>query len=514
MDESCSQDLFVRLDCPQTCDRTPGCQSLLADILELMFEQEPAQRRCSFPGCNRAHRARGLCRSHYGQQSRGEALRPLGPRNREEVGCDFDGCGNAAVNKGPCQAHANQRKKGQPLRPLRPFYGRKGPCRFDGCSKPRVAGGFCAGNAAQYYGGRPLAPLWKPKVGCDFPGCTKRHFALGYCQGHWRQLREKRPLAPLREMKGWRIDRGYVFLFEPTQPNAHRDGYVAEHTKVMAAKLGRPLERFEAVGATRIWGRPPGKLEHMFGDGGRGGTVVAEPTCSIEGCGRKYVARGYCGMHYKRWSTTGQLGPADLINKPAKGLICQVDGCCTDVTAKGFCGMHYWRWRANGHPGAAATVTRKPRGVPCEVADCRRVAAGDGLCRMHYERRRRRGKLGSSNALRAVRGAGSRTRHGYRVITVNGRQVLEHRYVMEQHLGRPLRKGETVHHRDGNRSRNTIENLELWTRAQPSGQRAVDLLAWAEEIVARYGPERHLLSSRNRRGVEYADGYGEPIPRR
>jgi hypothetical protein len=212
-----------------------------------MFEQEPAQRRCSFPGCNRAHRARGLCRSHYGQQSRGEALRPLGPRNREEAGCDFEGCGNAAVNKGLCQAHANQRKKGQPLRPLRPFYGRKGPCRFAGCSKPRVAGGYCAGHAAQYYSGRPLAPLWKPKVGCDFPGCTKSHFALGYCQGHWRQLREKRPLAPLREMKGWRIDRGYVFLFDPTHPNAHRDGYVAEHTKVMAEILGRPLERDEEV---------------------------------------------------------------------------------------------------------------------------------------------------------------------------------------------------------------------------------------------------------------------------
>ena len=30
-------------------------------------------------------------------------------------------------------------------------------------------------------------------------------------------------------------------------PNARRDGYVAEHTKVMAARLGRPLERFEEV---------------------------------------------------------------------------------------------------------------------------------------------------------------------------------------------------------------------------------------------------------------------------
>jgi HNH endonuclease len=105
---------------------------------------------------------------------------------------------------------------------------------------------------------------------------------------------------------------------------------------------------------------------------------------------------------------------------------------------------------------------------------------------MHYERRRRRGVLGGPNALRAARGAGSRTRHGYRVITVNGRQVLEHRYVMEQHLGRPLRKSETVHHRDGNRSRNTIDNLELWTGTQPSGQRAVSGLIDAAVRLLNY----------------------------
>jgi hypothetical protein len=73
----------------------------------------------------------------------------------------------------------------------------------------------------------------------------------------------------------------------------------------------------------------------MFGDKNVG-AEVADRTCSLAGCGRKYVARGYCGMHYQRWSTTGQLGPADLINKPAKGLVCQVDGCCKEVKAKGF----------------------------------------------------------------------------------------------------------------------------------------------------------------------------------
>jgi hypothetical protein len=41
------------------------------------------------------------------------------------------------------------------------------------------------------------------------------------------------------------MSRGYVLIFEPTHPNAQKRGYVAEHIKVMAAKLGRPLERFE-----------------------------------------------------------------------------------------------------------------------------------------------------------------------------------------------------------------------------------------------------------------------------
>ena len=39
----------------------------------------------------------------------------------------------------------------------------------------------------------------------------------------------------------------HVLIFEPSHPNAHKSGYVAEHTKVMASRLGRPLEPFEEV---------------------------------------------------------------------------------------------------------------------------------------------------------------------------------------------------------------------------------------------------------------------------
>jgi hypothetical protein len=67
-----------------------------------------------------------------------------------------------------------------------------------------------------------------------------------------------------------------------------------------------------------------------------------------------------------------------------------------------------------------------------------------------------------------------------------GNYVFEHILVMEQLLGRYLLPDESVHHLNGVRDDNRPENLELWTRPQPTGIRAADALAWAHEIVARY----------------------------
>lgn len=115
------------------------------------------------------------------------------------------------------------------------------------------------------------------------------------------------------------------------------------------------------------------------------------------------------------------------------------------------------------------------------------------------DKRKKEIRIGRNVSTDAIlRGIGPReegyiNKRGYRLIctrdslTGEYRRVYQHVLLMEEKLQRRIIAGETVHHKNGIRDDNRIENLELWNKAQPAGQRVEDRIEYYIEFLAQYG---------------------------
>lgn len=202
--------------------------------------------------------------------------------------------------------------------------------------------------------------------------------------------------------------------------------------------------------------------------------------CSSQGCRKTVNARGLCSAHYAQWRRS--VAPP-----------CSVDSCSRPQQAMGLCSGHYTR-SLKGHD--LSKPLQHKLGGRCSRPGCSFMAAKAGLCNRHYICVRRYGEdarlwprmRGDRDNSWKAPGTRKVTSDGYIDIKLDDvRWEREHRHVMSQMIGRPLLPHENVHHKNGDRSDNRPENLELWSKVQPAGQRVSDKLAWAREIIALYG---------------------------
>lgn len=393
-------------------------------------------RTCSTDECYSKTIARGLCSKHY-------------MRLRQNSGniCSIGGCGRKHHSSGLCATH--YRRKGKDLD--KPICAQQSPvqtetCSFEECQRPSAHIGLCGIHyGRQWRGGRMDAPVKRskrtPAPKCPIDGCDRSVRKGGLCGAHYCRKRSGKDMTP-------------------------------------------------PIGSLKYKGPWSDTLE--------GPRPIV---CSIPGCDRNptRLRAGMCPMHDDRRKRGVDLYAPARKKRGTAAIFCTIDGCKKPVIARDLCSMHYSRLKTGldmhrpfGH--------QKKSPIRCSVNGCSRDAKTVGICSTHYARKR--SGIDLTIPIREAKRPFGRGKWlvtgGYVVCIVpkgtigakgqRSNQMLEHRYVMQKHLGRPLLPKETIHHRDGNRHNNTLNNLELKSGKHGAGINIIDGISASLGWIERYEP--------------------------
>lgn len=221
--------------------------------------------------------------------------------------------------------------------------------------------------------------------------------------------------------------------------------------------------------------------------------------CSVDGCDRKPFQNGLCSAHSFRMKRFGDVGtpeigvarhtgarspkmpPLDVecyhCAKPFKkpyGL-----ARAAGLDSRNFCSRKCYQITVGTPPMLTCGMCERPFMAPKNKADSRGMQINKKAkycsvtCRIRAQ---------SKDVVLDSR--------GYVLVAPPGggkKNLFEHRVVMESVIGRPLRKEETVHHKDGNRTNNDPSNLELWSSRHGKGQRVEDKIEFCKSFLIDYG---------------------------